>query len=70
MMEEIRGAPILRGSRGKAPIHTETIIETLLSISKLLAENPDILEIEINPMIMNQKGGFAVDARGIKLLNP
>lgn len=63
MIEEIKGYPLLQGYRGKRPAHIPALIEILLKISRLMEENPEIKELDLNPVIAYEKGALAVDAR-------
>jgi acyl-CoA synthetase (NDP forming) len=65
MIEEVRGARLLDGFRGKAPVDREALIQSLLSLSQLMVENPNIAEIDINPLIITSDEAVAVDARGV-----
>ncbi|MCK5632470.1 acetate--CoA ligase family protein, partial [bacterium] len=53
------GQKVLSGFRGMRA-HKESIIKTLCAIQKLA---PLVKEIDINPLISNDEGSFAVDAR-------
>jgi acetyltransferase len=64
MIEDVRGARIFEGFRGKAPIDRESLIQALLSLSQLMVENSNIAEMDINPLIATRDGAVAVDARG------
>jgi acetyl-CoA synthetase (ADP-forming) len=63
MIEEVRGSVLLDGYRGTEPVHRESITQALLSLSNLMIENPQIEEIDLNPVIASSKGVIAVDAR-------
>jgi acyl-CoA synthetase (NDP forming) len=63
MIEEVRGRRLLSGVRGKPPVDRKALIQALLSLSRLLMENPCILEVDINPLIVLREGCVAVDAR-------
>lgn len=65
MMEEIRAISLLRGFRGEAPSNLESVVETLLRISQLVTEFPEIVELDINPLMVFEKGraAKAVDMR-------
>ena len=65
MIHDIKGKEILKGFRGMQA-HEETIIQTLCAIQKLAGL---VKEVDINPLITNEQGSFAVDAR-IILKNP
>ncbi len=64
MIGEIRGYPILKGIRGRKPADINAIASVLVSVSEMaLAEN--IIELDINPLIVNENGAIAVDARAM-----
>ncbi|MGB6607132.1 MAG: acetate--CoA ligase family protein [Atribacterota bacterium] len=65
MITEIRGYEILKGARGKSPLDIQAIEGVLMKISKLTMENPEISEIDLNPVFVFEKGLQAVDARMI-----
>lgn len=62
-IEELRGKAILHGSRGKSPLDTEAIIDVMLKVSKLIMDyKDDIQELDINPLMVYEKGIIAADA--------
>lgn len=63
MTEEVRGRRLLDGVRGKLPVDRKALIQALLSLSRLLVENPCVSEVDINPLIVLRAGCVAVDAR-------
>ena len=63
MLDEARVTKLLRGYRGSAPLDVDALKETLLRLSALLTECPEIREIDINPMKVLEHGAVAVDAR-------
>ncbi len=63
MIEEIKGSPILKGYRGKERVDITALTEIILKISDLIEQNPEIKEIELNPLLAYRKGALAVDAR-------
>lgn len=63
MIEEIKGFPALRGFRGKEPADIPALMEIILKISKVMEANPEIKELELNPVMAYKKGALAVDAR-------
>jgi len=65
MIDEIKAKKILDGARGMPKADKETIVATLLSISKMLMECPEIKELDMNPLLVYEKGARAVDARVI-----
>jgi acetyltransferase len=63
MISEVRGSQLLSGVRGEPPADKDAVVEALLELSRLLAECPEILEIDINPLLVFERGVAAVDAR-------
>lgn len=63
MMEEIKGFPLLKGYRGKEPADLNALTEIILKVSRVIEENPEIKELELNPIMAYRKGALAVDAR-------
>jgi acyl-CoA synthetase (NDP forming) len=64
MISEIKGYPVLRGIRGRKPADIDAIADVLVSVSDL-AEKENIIELDINPLIVNESGAVAVDARAM-----
>src|SRR5665648_95796 len=65
MITEIRGYEILKGARGNPPRDIQAIKEVLMKVSQLTMENPEINEIDLNPIFVFEKGLQIVDARMI-----
>jgi acyl-CoA synthetase (NDP forming) len=63
MIEETHGKRLLEEIRGRAPMDREALIKALLSVSKMLTENPSIDEVDINPLLVLNRGVVAIDAR-------
>jgi acetyltransferase len=63
MIAEVKGSRLLRGIRGEKPSDVEVVVDCLLRLSQLLQDLPSIAEVDINPLIVLDKGAVAVDAR-------
>jgi acetyl coenzyme A synthetase (ADP forming)-like protein len=65
MITEIRGYPLLRGVRGQRAVDMEGIINTLLRISQLVTDFPEVVELDINPLLVRDEGQgvVAIDMR-------
>jgi len=61
MISEIKGYPILKGIRGRKPVDIDAIADVLMAVSGM-AEKENIIELDINPLIVGEKGAVAVDA--------
>ncbi len=62
MIEELRSRKLFEGFRN-IKLNIERLKEDLVSISKIPQKNKDVLELDINPYILNSKEGKAVDVR-------
>jgi acyl-CoA synthetase (NDP forming) len=65
LLHEIRGLPLLNGYRGHPPADLEALRELLLRISRLAVDVPEILELDLNPVMAMSPGHGCriVDAR-------
>ncbi len=65
MITEIRSYPLLRGFRGEKPSDLEAIAECILRVSQLAVDFPEIVELDINPLMVHEegKGAVAIDMR-------
>jgi acetate---CoA ligase (ADP-forming) len=63
MIKEIRAYPVLEGYRGQPAVDVGYIEDLLLTIGRIGEDNPEIKEIDINPLIAHGKGAMAVDGR-------
>lgn len=65
MIEEIKAIKLLKGVRGESPSDIDSVVEVLLKISQLVTDFPDIMEMDINPLFVKEKGkgSIAGDAR-------
>ncbi len=61
----IRTFPLLQGVRGDAPADIAAAEETVLRVSQLVTDFPEIVEMDINPLVVyNQgEGAIVLDAR-------
>jgi acyl-CoA synthetase (NDP forming) len=63
MIAEPRGSRLLRGVRGEKPADVKAVADCLLKLSRLICDLPEIEEIDVNPLVVFEKGALAVDAR-------
>lgn len=63
MLDELKGAAILKGVRGKKPVDKKKLIDAMTELSKLPETMPGLEELDVNPLFANDKGVKAVDAR-------
>ncbi|MBN2383829.1 GNAT family N-acetyltransferase [bacterium] len=63
MLESLKSWPILKGYRGRPGIDLDRMVEILVRFSYLVADYPEIQELDINPLIVAGSDLFALDAR-------
>jgi len=65
MMENTKTYNLLSGIRGEKPVDIDAIVTSLLRLSQLVMDFPEIAEVDINPLKVGQigDGAFVVDAR-------
>ena len=63
MLRELRSYPLLQGYRGAPPADIGAIEEAVLRIAALVEDHPAILELDLNPFVVNASGAVVVDAR-------
>jgi hypothetical protein len=62
MLSELRGARLLDGVRGGPAADRAAVAEIIVAVARLGVERPDILAIDLNPVISGPAGTLAVDA--------
>ncbi len=65
MLESLRSWPLLEGYRGRPGVNLELLLETIIRFSYLVAERPEIRELDINPLLVTPSEVVALDARVI-----
>jgi acyl-CoA synthetase (NDP forming) len=63
MVRDIQAFPLLQGYRGQEPADLKALERLLLKLSKFIEKQPDIAELDLNPVFAYPKGAVAVDAR-------
>jgi acyl-CoA synthetase (NDP forming)/GNAT superfamily N-acetyltransferase len=59
----LRCAPYLKGGRGRSPLDVDAVADVLMGLSDVALGLPEIAELEVNPLLVKEKGVVAVDAR-------
>lgn len=63
MLESLKSWPLLRGYRGKPGVNIDRLIEVIMRFSYLVADYPEIKELDINPLLVTPEDVLALDAR-------
>ena len=63
MCESLRSWPLLQGYRGRPGVHLDRLIEVLMRVSYLIADYPQIKELDMNPVLATPEEVTVLDAR-------
>ncbi len=63
LLLSLRGAPLLLGARGRAPVDLDAVADLVTRVSRLAAAHPELVELELNPVLAGPDGVLALDAR-------
>ena len=63
MVRSLKTFPLLDGYRGAAPTDVAALENVLLRVSALVEAHPEVVEMDLNPLIVHPQGVVAVDAR-------
>jgi acyl-CoA synthetase (NDP forming) len=63
-LHKLRTAKLLTGFRGAPPVDTAAVAKAVLAIARLMRTTPEIVEIDVNPLMVHAKGqgATALDA--------
>jgi hypothetical protein len=64
-LQQLQGARLLSGVRGRSPLHVSGAAGCLSAVSRLIAAHPELSEIEINPLLVTPNEAIGLDARAI-----
>jgi acyl-CoA synthetase (NDP forming) len=62
MLDRLRGGRILDGVRGRPAVDRSAVIDLIVSLADLGCRRPDLLEVDLNPVIASSSGARAADA--------
>jgi acetyltransferase len=63
MIERTRVWRLLRGYRGRPAVNLDALASALVAVSRLVLDHPEVVELDINPILADAEGVIAVDAR-------
>ncbi len=65
MVRRIRGYPLLAGARGRPPLDRAALERLLLVCSQVMEAYPQVAEMDLNPVLVQEDGATVLDARVI-----
>jgi acetyl-CoA synthetase (ADP-forming) len=63
MIDDLKAKELLTGFRGSKPVNLNAVKRALVNTSLIPKKHPNIKELDINPLIVNEKHAIVVDAR-------
>ena len=63
MLDGIQAHDMLKGVRGGDPVNREALADVIVKVSQLVSDFPEIVELDLNPVIALPDRAVAVDAR-------
>jgi hypothetical protein len=63
LLKKIRGYPLFTGYRGHPRRDTEALLAAMRALATFAEKHPELDQIELNPLLLYEKGLFAVDVR-------
>ena len=63
LIRETLPAALVAGARGRKKMNVDSMASALVSIGRLMEEQPQVAEVDLNPFLPDEDGGTAVDAR-------
>lgn len=63
LMGRTRVSRLLEGYRGRPPADRDAIGLALIQLSQLVVDLPEVLEVDVNPLVADEEGVLALDAR-------
>ena len=70
MLDSIAAAQMLKGVRGSEPVNRKALADVIKRVSDLVSENPEISEVDLNPVFAGARGATAADVRILLDFNP
>jgi acyl-CoA synthetase (NDP forming) len=62
-VRSLRSSPLLFGYRGAPPVNVDALQELLLRVGILADDVPEVAEMDLNPVIVDDRGAIAVDVK-------
>jgi acetyltransferase len=63
LIEHTRTAKLLGAYRNQPPVEMDALVQALIRISEMVCELPQVVEMDINPLVADSSGVLALDCR-------
>lgn len=65
LLLSLRSAALLTGVRGRPPVDLTALAEQVALITRLACAHPEVVDLEVNPLLATAEGAVALDARAV-----
>jgi acyl-CoA synthetase (NDP forming) len=66
MVQEVKGFPLLQGARGRPKADVKALVDVILKVQRLALDlSGELAELDINPLVVKEKGAVALDALAV-----
>ncbi len=65
MLDGLRVRRLLEGWRGRPPLDAPALVDAMIRFSYLVADSPALRELDVNPLLVMERGVVALDARAV-----
>jgi hypothetical protein len=62
-VQGLRGAKFFEGMRGAPPVDRAALVSVIRRLGQMAVDCPDIVELDVNPLLALEHGAIALDAR-------
>lgn len=69
-LQRLKGAKLLNGFRGSAPVDLEAVAEVVKQVGRLMLSRPDITEVDVNPLVAYAAGQGVVALDALVVTQP
>jgi acetyltransferase len=63
LVDRTRVARLLAGYRSRPAVNMDAVLATLVQVSRMVSDIPEIVELDLNPLLADSRGAVVLDAR-------
>ncbi|VXB11977.1 bifunctional acetate--CoA ligase family protein/GNAT family N-acetyltransferase [Massilia sp. 9I] len=63
LVDRTRVARLLAGYRNRPPVNMDAVLASLVQVSRMVSDIPEIVELDLNPLLADSRGTVVLDAR-------
>jgi acyl-CoA synthetase (NDP forming) len=63
MLKRLKGYALLKGARGQKTLAIQEAVNLITTVSKIMIDRFNIVELDLNPVLLDEEKALALDAR-------